>query len=58
MMLGEARSLFASIAGPTSGGITLNGNDLKSAAKEELAALDKELELLVSGGTGYSFVLG
>lgn len=58
MMLGEARSLFSSIAGPTSGGITLNGNDLKTAAKEELAALDKELETLIAGGTGYTFVLG
>jgi len=54
MMLGEARSKFASIA---CGG-ALNGNDLKSAGKEELAALDKELETLVSGGTGYTFVIG
>lgn len=57
MMLGEARSKFASIAGPQGGG-ALNGNDLKSAGKEELAALDKELETLVSGGTGYTFVIG
>jgi len=57
MMLGEARSKFASIAGPQ-GGSALNGNDLKSAGKEELAALDKELETLVSGGTGYTFIIG
>ena len=43
MMLGEARSLFASIAGPTGGGITLNGNDLKTAAKEEIEKLEKEI---------------
>jgi hypothetical protein len=57
IMLGEARSKFGSIAGPGSS-ITLNGNDLKAAGKEELTNLDKELETLISGGTGYSFVLG
>jgi hypothetical protein len=57
IMLGEARSKFASIAGPQGGG-ALNGNDLKSAGKEELTALDKELETLISGGTGYTFVIG
>ena len=58
MMLGEARSLFASIAGPNGGGIQLNGNDMKAAAKEEIAALDKELENLVSGGSPMTFVIG
>jgi hypothetical protein len=57
MMLGEARSKFASIAGP-SAPIQLNGGALLSAGKEELAALDKELENLVPGGTGYTFVIG
>ena len=57
MMLGEARSLFASIAGPT-GSIQLNGNDLKAAAKEELAALDKELENNIPGGMPYYFIIG
>ena len=57
MMLGEARSLFQSIAGP-SGQITLNGNDLKASAKEDLERLDKELETYISGGTGYTFVIG
>lgn len=57
MMLGEARSKFGSIAGPGSP-IQLNGTALLSAGKEELAALDKELENLVPGGTGYTFVIG
>lgn len=57
IMLGEARSKFQSIAGPQGGG-SLNGNDLKSAGKEELVALDKELETLISGGTGYTFIIG
>lgn len=57
LMLGEARSKFATIAGPQ-GGSQLNGSDLKASAKEELEKLDKELETLISGGTGYSFIIG
>lgn len=57
MILGEARSKFGAIAGPGGSG-QLNGTDLKSAGKEELEKLDKELELLVAGGTGYTFVIG
>ena len=57
LMLGEARSLFASIAGP-SGSIQLNGNDLKASAKEEIEKLEKELENLVPGGTPLTFVIG
>jgi len=56
-ILGEARGKFAQIAGP-GGGTQLNGADLKSASKEEIAALDKELETLVSGGTPMTFVIG
>lgn len=55
--LGQARSKFGSIAGPGSS-ITLNGSALLAEAKEELAALDKELETYIAGGTGYSFVIG
>lgn len=57
IMLGEARSKFASIAGPGSS-ITMNGADLKSSGKEELVALDKELDTYVAGGTGYTFIIG
>lgn len=57
LMLGEARSKFSTIAGPQ-GGSQLNGADLKSSAKEEIEKLDKELETLIAGGTGYSFVIG
>ena len=56
-MLGEARSKFASIAGPGSP-ITLNGNDLKSSAKEEFERLDKELMDFTAGGSGYYFITG
>jgi hypothetical protein len=57
IMLGEARSKFASIAGPGSS-IQMNGGDLKSSGKEELVALDKELDTYVAGGTGYTFIIG
>jgi hypothetical protein len=57
IMLGEARSMFASIAGP-GGSISMNGNDLKSAGKEELVALDKEIDTYVAGGTGYTMIIG
>lgn len=57
IILGEARSKFAQIAGPGGAG-GLNGADLKSAGREEMAALDKELETLISGGTGYTFIIG
>ena len=57
IMLGEARSKFASIAGPQSA-ITLTGNDLKSAGKEELKKLDKELVEYVVGGMPMTFVIG
>jgi len=56
-ILGEARSKFAQIAGP-SGGTQLNGSDLKAASKEEIEKLDKELETLVAGGTPMTFVIG
>lgn len=57
-MLGEARSKFGSIAGPGSGGITLNGTALKAEAEKEFEKLDKEIDTYVAGGTGYTFVLG
>jgi len=56
-ILGEARSKFGSIAGPGSP-ITLNGTAMLQAGKDELEKLDKELETLISGGTGLTFVLG
>jgi hypothetical protein len=31
---------------------------MKSAGKEELVALDKELETQISGGQGYHFIIG
>ena len=56
-MLGEARSKFATIAGPQ-GGSTLNGDSLKAEAQAEMEKLEAEVSLAVSGGTGYGFLIG
>ena len=57
LILAQAREKFASIAGPQ-GGTSLNGAALKSEATTEIEKLEKELETLVSGGTGYYFIIG
>jgi|TARA_B100000035_G_scaffold60280_1_gene48534 hypothetical protein len=56
-MLGEARSKFATIAGP-GGGTTLNGDALKSEAQMEMEKLEKDLDLAAAGGVGYGFLIG
>ena len=56
-MLGEARSKFATIAGP-GGGTTLNGDSLKAEAQAEMEKLEEDLAMAVAGGTGYSFLIG
>lgn len=56
-MLGEARSKFATIAGPQ-GGSTLNGDTLKAEAQAEMEKLEVEVSQAVPGGTGYGFLIG
>jgi hypothetical protein len=56
-MLGEARSKFATIAGPQ-GGSTLNGDALKAEAQQEMEKLDAEVSTQIGGGVGYSFLIG
>ena len=56
-MLGEARSKFATIAGPQ-GGSQLNGDTLKQEAQAELEKLETEVASQITGGAGYSFVIG
>jgi hypothetical protein len=57
MMLGQAREKFASIAGPQ-GGTALNGTALKSEAQGELDKLEDQLSKQVTGGAGYTFIIG
>jgi hypothetical protein len=56
-MLGEARSKFATIAGPQ-GGTSLNGDTLKAEAQAEMDKLEQDVSMAVAGGTGYGFLIG
>jgi len=56
-MLGEARSKFATIAGPQ-GGSTLNGDALKAEAQGEMEKLEEDLKMNIAGGVGYGFTIG
>ena len=57
MMLGQAREKFAQIAGP-GGGSSLNGAAMKTEATTDIERLTKELETLVAGGAGSTFIIG
>ena len=56
-MLGEARSKFATIAGPQ-GGSQLNGDTLKAEAQSEMEKLENDVSMAVAGGVGYGFTIG
>jgi hypothetical protein len=56
-ILGEARSKFASIAGPA-GGSSLNGDALKNEATAEMEKLEAELTLYMDGSSPMWFVIG
>lgn len=57
VILGQAREKFASIAGPQ-GGTALNGSAMKAEGQTDIDRLTLELFTLVSGGIGYSFIVG
>jgi len=57
MILGQARSKFAQVAGP-GGGTTLNGDALKTEAQAEIEKLETELTQYIEGGTPYTFIIG
>jgi hypothetical protein len=57
LMLGQARSKFASLAGPQ-GGVTLNGAELINQATAEIERLEEELKTYVDGGTPLGFIIG
>lgn len=57
LIIGEARSMFSQIAGP-SGGITLNGESMKTEAIAEILRLDTELDNYVDSHIGAPFVIG
>jgi len=57
LMLGQARSKFASLAGPQ-GGVQLNGSDLINQATAEIEKLEEELKTYSEGGTPLGFIIG
>ena len=57
LMIGEAREKFAQIAGPQ-GGTQLNGTAMKNEAKGDMEKLELELMQQVTGGQGYTFIIG
>ena len=57
IMLGEARSKFATIAGPQ-GGTSLNGDQLKAEGQQELERLEASISNYEVGQTPMSFVIG
>jgi len=56
-MLGEARSKFATIAGPQ-GGTSMNGDTLKAEAQGEMQDLELQLKNYVDGSDPLSFIIG
>ena len=56
-MLGEARSKFATIAGPQ-GGTSLNGDSLKAEAQQEIDKLETDLLNYVDGQMPMTWVMG
>jgi hypothetical protein len=56
-MLGEARSKFATLAGPQ-GGTTLNGDQLKADAMAEMEKLEEDIKLYKDGGAGLGIIIG
>lgn len=57
LMLGEARSLYQGLGGPQ-GGVTLNGEAMKTEAKDEMDRLELELQQFVDSGQGWPFTIG
>lgn len=57
LFLGEGRGKWSGLAGPQ-GGITLNGDQLKTEAQQEIERLDTELKNGVCDSQGYGFVIG
>ena len=57
LMLAEARGKFTQIAGPQ-GGTTMNADQLRQDAQQEIDKLETELTLYNDGSAGLTFVIG
>lgn len=56
-ILGEARGKFQTLAGPN-GGVTMNGNELKSEAQQEMEKLEEQLKNSTADTEGYGIFIG
>lgn len=56
-IMGEGRSKFQTLAGPN-GGVTLNGNELKQEAQQEMEKLEEQLQSSVTDDEGYNIYFG
>jgi hypothetical protein len=57
LMLAEARGKFTQIAGPQ-GGTTMNADQLRTDAQQEIDKLETELTLYNDGSSGIGFIIG
>ena len=57
MILGEAYGKFAQMPGPN-GGVSLNGTELKSEAKEMLEELEQEINLYIDSSMPLGIIIG
>lgn len=57
-IMGEARSMFQSGLGGPQGGVTLNGDQLKQDAKEEMERLEEEIKNFVDAADTMPFTIG
>jgi hypothetical protein len=57
LILAEARGKFSQIAGPQ-GGTTMNADQLRTDAQQEIDKLEQELTLYNDGSAGLGFVIG
>ena len=57
LMLAEARGKFTQLAGPQ-GGTTMNADQLRTDAQQDIDKLEVELTLYNDGSTGLGFVIG
>lgn len=58
LMIGEARSLFSGGLGGPQGGVSLNGDQMKQEAKEEMERLENEIKEFIDGSGTMPFLIG
>lgn len=58
LMLGEARDKFPSGFPGPNGNVTFNGAAMKQEAQAEIEKLEKQIQNIITGDSGYGFVIG